>query len=142
MNPFYFSIALAVGGNLLYHISQKSIPKAANPLITVMIAYMIAIVGCVIGLALFPSEKSWIDSVKESNWSVFTLGLGVAAVEIGFLLAYRSGWNISVLPILCSMLISLLLIPVGLLIFKEQLSLWNIAGIMFCMLGLFLVTKK
>jgi len=29
------------------------------------------------------------------NWTSFALAFAIAGVEIGFLLAYRAGWNIS-----------------------------------------------
>ncbi|MBL8151284.1 MAG: DMT family transporter, partial [Blastocatellia bacterium] len=122
MKSFYFPIALVVGGNILYHISQKSIPKSSNPFTAMMVAYAVAFFVCLIGALFYPAEKiSW-DSIEKTNWAICAVGLGIAAVEIGFLFAYRVGWNISVAPLVSSILITLLLIPVGLLAFKEELS--------------------
>jgi len=53
--------------------------------------------------------------------------------------AYRVGWKISLAPILSSVAVSLLLIPVGLLAFHEKLSVANLVGIAFCIAGLILV---
>jgi len=44
-------------------------------------------------------------------------------LELGFLLAYRKVWNISVAGFLSNTLVALMLIPVGLLLFKETISL-------------------
>ncbi|MDX6271018.1 MAG: hypothetical protein QOD28_2241, partial [Acidobacteriota bacterium] len=43
MKHFYLPLVLAIGGNLLYHLSQKSMPKAANPLFIITIAYIVGI---------------------------------------------------------------------------------------------------
>lgn len=70
------------------------------------------------------------------------VALGAASIEIGFLLAYRVGWNISIAPVASSVAVALLLIPIGLIAFKEHLSIANVLGIMFCVVGLILVTRK
>jgi drug/metabolite transporter (DMT)-like permease len=58
------------------------------------------------------------------------------------LLTYRVGWNISLASITCSVAVALVLLPIGVFAFKEQLSLKNIIGLALCLAGLFLVTKK
>ncbi len=46
MKNFYLPLVLVIGGNLIYHLSQKSLPKEANPLYTMIIVYGIAIIAC------------------------------------------------------------------------------------------------
>lgn len=142
MKNFYLPLAIAVGGNLLYHLSQKSIPKAVNPIYAITIAYITGIVLCVLYGLIYPSEKTFMETMRESNWAVFGMGAGALIIEIGFLLAYRAGWNISTAAVACSTAVTLLLIPVGLFAYKEHLSLRNIVGLLFCVLGLVLVAKK
>ena len=142
MKNFYFPLALAVGGNLLYHLSQKSMPKAANPLYVITIAYLVGIVGCLLCSLIYPHEKSFGETLRESNWAVFAMGAGALIIEVGFLLAYRAGWNISTAAVVCSTAVTLMLIPIGLFAYKEQLSMRNVVGLLFCMLGLILVAKK
>ena len=141
MKSFYLPLALTVGGNILYHVSQKSVPKTAHPLLTMLLAYAVSITACALGTIFWPAEKSFVASVRESNWAVWAIGVGIAAVEVGFLLAYRAGWRISVAPVVSSVAVSLLLIPIGLTAFKEQLSGWNVVGIVLCIAGLILVHK-
>ena len=142
MRNFYLPLALAVGGNLLYHLSQKSMPKAANPLYVITIAYLVGIVLCVACAFVYPNEKSFMETLRESNWAVFAMGAGAVVIELGFLLAYRAGWNISTASVACSTAVTLLLVPIGLFAFKEQLSPRNVVGLLFCVLGLILVAKK
>jgi hypothetical protein len=77
-----------------YIISRKkSIPKGMNPFLVTIFAYVIGIVLCAICAVISPGGKSLAGSVKESNWAILTLGVGVAAIELGFLLSYRAGWK-------------------------------------------------
>lgn len=82
------------------------------------------------------------QTIKDSNWAVITAGLSVLTSEIGFLLAYKAGWNVSSAAVACSVAVTILLLPIGLLIFRERLSVGNIIGIIFCVLGLILVTRQ
>ena len=138
---FYFPFGLAVGGGVLYHLAQKSIPAGMNPFVATIVASAIGIVLCGICFAFYPSGKPLVDSVKEANWAVLALGVGVAAIELGFLLAYRAGWRISITTIATNVAITVVLIPVGVAIFKDQLSLRNVVGLAFCVLGLLLVVR-
>jgi uncharacterized membrane protein len=142
MKNFYLPFALAVGGNVVYHLSQKSMPKAANPLYVITIAYLVGIVLCVLSAFIYPNEKSFMETLRESNWAIFAMGASAFVIELGFLLAYRAGWNISTASVACSTAVTLMLIPIGLFMFKEHLSLRNIIGLLFCMFGLILVAKK
>ena len=142
MKNFYFPLALAVGGNLLYHLSQKSMPKAVNPLFVITIAYVVGIIACLLYSLAYPNDKSFMDTLRESNWAVYAMGVGAVVIEVGFLLAYRAGWNISTAAVACSTAVTLVLIPIGVLVFKEHLSVRNVVGLLLCMLGLILVAKK
>lgn len=142
MKNFYLPLALAVFGNLLYHLSQKSVPKAANPIYVITIAYLVGIVLCLLYSFIYPSEKSFVETLRESNWAVFAIGAGAAVIELGFLLAYRAGWNLGTASVACSTAVTIMLIPIGLFAFKEPLSLRNIVGLLFCLLGLVLVSKE
>ena len=142
MMSFYFPFALVVGGGVLYHLAQKSIPKGMNPFLATIIAYTVGIVLCAICALIYPSRKSFVDSVRDSNWAVFVVGAGAACIELGFLLAYRAGWRISVATVAANVAVTAMLIPIGIIVFKEQLSPRNILGLIFCVLGLVLVVRE
>jgi drug/metabolite transporter (DMT)-like permease len=142
MKNFYLPLVLVIGGNLIYHLSQKALPREANPLYTMIIVYGIAIIACAACALVYPSEKTFIQSAKETNLTVFLLGVSVALIEVGFLYVYRVGWNVSTASITMSVTVTLLLIPIGVLAFKEHLTVRNIFGLLFCLLGLILVAKK
>ena len=133
---------LVVGGNLVYHLSQKLLPRDANPLHTMILVYCVAIIACAASALAYPGEKTFLQSARGTGLAVVVLGLSVAMIEVGFLFVYRVGWNISTASITVSVALSLLLIPVGVIAFREHLSTRNIVGLLFCLVGLVLVTKK
>ena len=142
MRSHFAPIVMIIFGGVLYHISQKSVPKTVNPFAAIMFAYAIGAALCVIGLAFDRGGATLLDSVRNSNWAVVALGVGALIIEVGFLLAYRAGWNISVASVVTNISVVLILIPIGLLVFKEHLSLRSAAGIACCLLGLYLISKK
>ena len=141
MSAFYFSFALTVGGMILYHLAQKSIPAEMNPFLVVIIAYVIGIALCAGFAVALPGKKSIVESIKISNWAVYTLGAAAALIELGFLLAYRAGWKISVAAVATNAAAALTLIPIGFLVFKDHLSLRNVVGLLLCLLGLTMVMR-
>jgi len=72
---------------------------------------------------------------------VFVLGAAAACIEVGFLLAYRAGWKISVAAVATNVALTAMLIPIGVIVFKDHLSVRNILGLAFCVLGLVLVVR-
>jgi len=141
MSTFYLPFIVTVGGMLVYHLSQKSIPKEMNPFHATAIAYLVGIVVCAVLGFTYTANKSFVSSIKTSNWAVLAMGVGAAAIEVGFMLAYRMGWKMSFTAIATNVAATVVLIPVGLLVFKEQLSVRNVVGVAFCILGLLLVVK-
>lgn len=138
---FLAPLVIIVGG-LLYQFSQKSIAHGLNAYFVIIIAYLAGIVLCLICQWLYPAEGSLTQAVRKANWAVYGVGAGAVLVEIGFLLAYRQGWQISVTSMLVNMVISLVLVPVGLLVYREKISGWNALGIAFYLAGLLLISKR
>lgn len=79
--------------------------------------------------------------MKELNWASYVLGIAIVVLEIGFLLVYRSGWNISFAGVFANVVIAMMLIPIGLLVYKESLSIANGVGIIMCLIGIILIKK-
>ena len=142
MNFYYISIILIVMSNVLYHIFQKLISETVNPITSLIVTYATALVICIIVFFIYPSKQNFIQSFKDVNWASFALGLSIIGLEIGFLLAYRAGWNVSLAALLSNVLIGILLVPIGLIFFKEHISLTNAVGILLSIAGLILIFKK
>lgn len=141
MRLLTFAIALTIAGNVIYHIAQKSIPQDAHPVVSVIASWSVSIAVSLALLPFLPLRGSIAKEVSRLNWASVAVGASIIAVELGFLLAYRSGWNINVGAVTSNTAVGVLLIPTGMLLFNERLSLTHAAGIVFCLIGLVLVTR-
>jgi len=139
MRAYYLPFAVAIGGSLLYHLSQRSIPKGANPFHATLIAYAVGAALCAVGARLYPGGKSFVETLRGANWAVFAVGFAVVAIEVGFLLAYRAGWRVSVAAVSVNVAVTALLVPVGLLLFRDELTARDVLGLGCCVVGLILV---
>ena len=142
MALFYFSIALTIGSSALYHFSQKEIPAGVHPIVSVIVTYMVSLAIC-LGLLFFAWPKEGIlQAVRQLNWASYVLALSLIGLEVGFLLAYRAGWNLGLAAVLVNVIASLILVPVAIFFFRDKLSWVNIAGILVCLVGLVMLNWK
>lgn len=139
---YYFAILLVVFSNTFYHICQKSTPSGMHPVLSLMVTYLTAAAFCLLLLPFFPLKDGIASSLKKMNWASIALGVSIVGLEMGFLLAYRSGSNISSTQFVTTILVALFLVPIGVLFYHEKLSLINIAGILMCIGGFLLMNKK
>lgn len=133
---FYLSIFLAIVASVMYHVVLKVTPGYVNPAISLVVTYGLAMVLSLGLLALFPLKTSIVEAFRQLNWASYALALALVGLEAGYLLAYRAGWRISIAAILVNATMTLLLIPVGLSLFREELTPVNLAGILVCIAGL------
>jgi drug/metabolite transporter (DMT)-like permease len=140
MNWRFLSLLLIVAGVLLYHVSQKSIPKHVNPIVAFTAAYAIAFLICFTILVASGELKNSIEIIRNGDWiPILFLGLSLIPVELGFLYAYRSGLKISTTSITTGPFITIALAFIGTLWYKEELSLTNMIGIGLCLAGVLCV---
>ncbi len=140
----YMPISLVVLSSLCYHLFQKSTPGVINPFVTLIVTYTVATVVSIESYFIFVPKASMInlvEALKTANWASLLLGFAVVGLELGFLLSYRAGWNISAASLLSNTTVALLLIPIGLLLFKESISAPAVLGVLLCLSGLILVSK-
>lgn len=139
---FYFSIVMVVGSNILYHILQKVTPTTANPMLALAVTYGVSTLTCLVMLPFFPLKEPLAQSLRHINWTSLGLGVVIVFLELGFLLAYRAGWNISLASLVANTTVALILLPIGVAFFKEKLSLTNLLGIAVAVIGLIMINKK
>jgi drug/metabolite transporter (DMT)-like permease len=139
---FYFSITLAIASSALYHFVAKSTPSNVNFPISLLVTYAVALGVTWITALLFPADNGFISELKKLNWSSFLLAIAIVGIEFGFLLTYRAGWNLGIAAVLVNVAASLILLPVAIIFFKDEISWVNIAGIFVCLAGLVMLNWK
>ncbi len=141
MFMYVFSIVLIVASNIMYNILQKSTPQKANPFSALLVTYLTASVISAVVLLFNRNGQSFFQSFKNLSWTSAALGIAIVGLEFGYLMAYRAGWNISIGSLVANIFLALLLIPVGVIIYKESFQFTKIAGALFCIVGLILINK-
>lgn len=139
---YYLPILLTVVANVFYHIFQKSIPDNANPILSLIVTYITATLVSLLFLFFELKDTSLLAEIKKINWASLALGVSIIGLELGFLLAYRVGWNISIGALIANITVSLLLIPIGIAFYHETLTLQSTAGIALCIGGLVLINTS
>jgi len=139
---YYFSITLAIASSALYHFVAKSTPSNVNFTVLLLVTYAIAFVVTLVGFFFFPATNGITTELKRLNWASIGLAIAVVGIEFGFLLSYRSGWNLGIAAVLATVIASLILVPVAILVFKDKISWVNILGILVCLAGLVMLNWK
>jgi drug/metabolite transporter (DMT)-like permease len=139
---FYLPIVLMILATTLYHLAQKSVPTQVNPTFSLAMNYITALIGTFLLIPLYPPRTAGSWSIRNVNWASCAVGISIVGVELAVLLAYRTGWKLSLVSVIGNTASALLLVGVGLLFFHEHLSGKNIAGVALCLAGLALITQR
>ena len=146
MNGIHFSfiwpMALVVLSNVVYQICAKSVPEDMNPFASLTVTYLI---GAAASAALYyalGANGSILKEYGKVNWAPLVLGLVIVGLEVGWIYAYKAGWEVSTGFIIQSAVLAGVLLLVGALLYREALT-WNkLVGVAVCLLGLVILNLK
>ncbi|MDP4110315.1 MAG: EamA family transporter [Bacillota bacterium] len=141
MPQYFWPLSLVVFSNAAYHVASKSTPQNANPFISLIVTYLIAASACLALFFMSPHQKGFIESFSGLSWVSVALGVTIVGLEYGYLMAYRLGADVSTGPLMSYIALSVLLIPIGILFYRENVSLTQVAGVGLCFAGLLLINK-
>ena len=141
MFSYIWPIALVVISNTLYQICAKSVPEGMNPLASLTVTYLIgAAVSCVM-YYLLNRDANLFREIRLTNWAPVVLGVVIVGLEVGWIYAYKAGWEVSTGFIIHSAVLAAVLLLVGTLLYHEALT-WNkLLGVAFCMIGLVFLNR-
>jgi drug/metabolite transporter (DMT)-like permease len=136
---YALSLTIAILSQVLYHVAQKALPSGTRPFLLLAVVYAIATVSCA-GLSAIDGRSPATSDLRPLlSWPVLLLAVSVVGIEIGYLLAYRQGWSMGLAFSVCSTATVVLLAVTGLLLFSENLNIWQIAGLGLALSGASLV---
>lgn len=135
-------LGIAIAATVGYHVVLKLMPAAANPYLSLAATYAITTVAFVCVYAVAPGSAPMREAFGQLNWTTLALGAVVVFLDLGFLMLYRGGFDVSLGQIITQSAAALLLLLLGVAFFAEKLSLANIGGILLCVAGLWLINQK
>lgn len=142
MLSYIWPIALVVLANTFYQICAKATPEAMNPLASLTVTYTVAALTSGLLFAATTRGGSLLREYGHLNWAPFVFGLALVGLEVGFIYAYKAGWPVSTANLVASAFLAIVLIFVGYLVYKEQITASKLIGIAICMVGLYFINKK
>ncbi|MGC7872921.1 EamA family transporter [Desulfosporosinus sp. SYSU MS00001] len=139
MLEYILPIVLIVLSNVVYNLVQKTTPQNVNPFSALLITYTTAALLTVAAGFIYKSDKGFLESFSKLNWTSFALGIAIVGLEVGYLIAYRVGWDIGLGSLVANIILAVILIPIGILFFQEGFSLYKLLGAFLCIAGLILI---
>ena len=132
-------ILIVLLSSTFYNICMKSMPSDINPFGLLMITYVgAAIISAIIFVfAVGPSDVG--TEISKVNWTYIILAFAIVGLEVGYVFVYRAGWTISTASVVSNICIACVLLIVGYLLYKENVALNHVMGIIVCMVGLILI---
>lgn len=134
-------VALVVFSNVFYNLSTKYTPNQANSFLSLTITYIVAAIVSFLVFCVTGQVSNLGTELTKLNWTSFILGLSIIGLEVGYIYMYRAGWKISIGSLVANIALACILLIIGILLFKEHVSLRQIVGIAVCIFGLILITK-
>jgi multidrug transporter EmrE-like cation transporter len=124
-------LSLAIACTVGYHLVLKLTPQGANPLLSLLVTYL-AVAALFAGLLIVtPGEFAWRQELRQLNWTALGLAVAIVGLDLAFLLLYRGGYAVSLAALVA-----------GIAVFRERLSAANMAGLVLCVAGLWLVNRR
>ena len=142
MFHYVWPIALVVLSNVMYQICAKSVPNEMNPFASLTVTYLVGAVASGVMFFALNKDTNLLKEYSNVNWAPFVLGIVIVGLEVGWIYAYKAGWQVSTGFIVQSAFLAVLLLFVGFLLYREALN-WNkIVGVFICLIGLAFINFK
>lgn len=141
MFAYAWPLALVVLCNVFYQICTKSVPNGMHPLASLVITYLVgAATSAVLYFLLNPGGNLLLEFTRV-NWAPFVLGVIIIGLEVGYIYAYQAGWEVSVAPLVQSAFLSVALLFVGWLVYREAFTWTKVIGMVTCLAGLYILSR-
>lgn len=135
-------LTLAILCTVGYHLVLKLTPAGANPLLSLMVTYALVTVAFGVALLLAPGGFEWRHELRQLNWTALALALVIVGLDVAFMMTYRGGFAVSMGALVTQSAAALILLAVGVGVFREKLTAANAAGLVLCLVGLWLVNRR
>ncbi len=132
-------ILIVILSNTFYNICMKSMPGDVNPFGALMVTYLVAaIITAIIFIYMVGPSNVGVE-ISKINWTSVILALAIVGLEVGYVFVYRAGWTVNTASVVANIGLACVLLLVGYFLYRENVSLTQIVGIIVCMFGLYLI---
>ena len=132
-------ILIVILSNTFYNVCMKSMPADVNPFGALMVTYLVAAIISAVIFIYMVGPSNVTAELSKINWTSIILALAIVGLEVGYVFVYRAGWTVSTASVVANIGLACVLIVVGYFLYKENVSIHQIIGIVVCMFGLVLI---
>lgn len=134
-------ILVVIGSNTVYNICAKQTNESMDTFFSLIITYGTALIISTILFFTIGNKEGILAEASKINWVPFVYGLCIVGLEFGYINVYRVGWKVSVASLVSNIGLAIVLIFVGVLLYKEVITIKQIIGMAACAVGLILISK-
>jgi drug/metabolite transporter (DMT)-like permease len=139
---FFISAIVAIVGAVGYQYFVKQVPASINPIVSVLGMYIAVLALGVILLPIFPADGGLLKHIQQLSWVQIALAVSVMLIELGFLLMYRNGWDLSTGNLVTGVFVNVVLVGLGIGLLGERLSTLNTIGVILSIIGVVLISYR
>lgn len=114
-------------------------PGDVNPFGALMVTYFVAALISAIIFIFMVGPSNVLVELSKINWTSIILAIAIVGLEVGYVFVYRAGWAVSTASVVANIGLACVLLVVGFLLYRENVSIKQIIGIFVCMFGLVLI---
>ncbi len=98
--------------NVCYHMISKTVSGSVNQFLALTCTYGVSFLACGL-MYLFTKKQSLVQDAGDLRWSNFILGIIIIGIEGGYMLMYRSGWEVSKGSLIANLSVACILLVIG-----------------------------
>jgi len=139
---YLISMLIVIIANIGYILFQDFIPSSIDPIVSLCCMYGSGMIVAAMFFLLTKEHKTH-KQRKQANkkysmwsWRVLAFSAVNIMIDAGFLLAFRYGWEVSIMTVISNVFILIGLTVIGIIFFKEKLSLTNFIGLLCGIVGI------
>lgn len=137
-----FSLMIILIAAVVYQICAKGINENMNPFAALLPAYAMAFIMAMVLFFVTSHGENLSTEIKKVNTYSYVLGVSLCLYEFGYVVAYRSGFMASQLLPIVNVGIMVLMVVVGILLYKEIVSLLQFFGLFISCIGILITIKQ
>ena len=135
------SFILIVSASAMYQVASEKTAPDVNPFAGIIVIYLTALLTSLVVYYVSAKGIPLIAQMKKVNVFSIILGVVVCLVDLGYIMAYRSGFSIGKLSPLSSVTLIIVMALIAIIFYKEKLSPRHIIGLIIAAVGILLTIE-
>ncbi len=137
----YWPFLLAIAAYVAYQTFLKAVRPEVNILGLLMFAYLVSF-ACA-GLLWWRNQDLGANRLEVRDLAIAAaIGASIVGIEFGFASAFRHGWPLNTAGAIVNVAAALIVVPIGYMLFAEQMSWMKALGLLMCCGGLWLIAQR